>query len=187
MQQHGIARFQPRVDLHHPVYCGQPAHGRGRGVLIRNTVRQLEQRRGGHHAFGRIGPQRATIVGNAIPGRNRGHALAHGQHLARALHSDAAGRLDRVVAGAEIGVGKVAAHRMMADPHFARTRIADGDLFERQDFGSANLVESDGLGHRLVLPLLVLGGLMAAFSLAVFTFRDILFAIDDRQHAGGSE
>ena len=74
---------------------------------------------------------------------------------------------------------------MVADSDFAGTRLADRNMFEREDFGSAGLVESDGLGHQLFL-LFSLFDQIARVCLALFTFHDIILIFDDTKAAGGS-
>jgi hypothetical protein len=155
MEQNGVARLEPRVGLHHPVDGRQAAHCRCCSRLVGDAVGKLQQGRGRHDSLRRIGAERTAVVAHPVTGRDIGHAFAHRHHFTRSLDPDPAGRLDRVIAGAKVGIGEIAADGMVAEADFARTRLADSNLLEREDFGSAGLVESDGLGHRLFLLIVV--------------------------------
>jgi hypothetical protein len=46
-----------------------------------------------------------------------------------------------------VGVDVIDADDGMADPRFARTGVADGDLFPAEHFGTAGGVNANGMGH----------------------------------------
>ena len=83
---------------------------------------------------------------DAIADREAGHAVADRVDDAGAVAARRVGqrRLDRVGAGADVGLDRVHAGGVDPDPHLARSGPRIGHLGEGQDFGSAEGRHTNG-------------------------------------------
>ncbi len=151
VDQHRVTGFHP-VDAPQQVVGRHAAqHHRGGGALL-DVVRQLHQARGRHDAGLGIGPGRRRGIGHPVAFLEGRHPFPHVLHHARGLHAQAArqGR-QRVESGAEVDVDEVQAHGGLAQAHLAGSGFTHLDGFPAHDLGAAGLVDSDCMGHGVLL------------------------------------
>ncbi len=131
------------------------------GLLEGDRVGQLHQPLGGMDLHLGVGAQGAGGPGHAVADLQVGDAGADRLDHARAFPADRRGQRQRVQAAAMVGVDVVEADGLEADAGLVGAGIADRDLVPLQDFGAAGLVESDRVGHCLLLSFVRLVRLVA--------------------------
>ncbi len=76
-----------------------------------------------------------------------GYAGANGLDHADRVGAEAIGQRQRVTPGAEVDVDEIDRDAGVADARLAGPGVTDLDILQREHFGSADAVESNGLGH----------------------------------------
>src|SRR5258705_10901809 len=95
-----------------------------------------------------MGAERRGAVCYGIAGLKIGDAGADFLDHAWRLTAEAARQLRRIDPGAIVDVDKVQSDRGVADAGLARSGLGERDLLPDHDFGTAGLVEADGVRHR---------------------------------------
>ena len=133
-----LVQLQRFVRRPRPRRCARAARSRRR--LTRTSRQRAGVRRAAHRAAG---------IGDPVAGRDVGHALAHRQHLTRALVPGREGqsRRCRIETRAKVGVDVVQTDRRMADQRFARAGRSRLDILQAHDLRSAGLMHPDSLDH----------------------------------------
>jgi hypothetical protein len=81
-----------------------------------------------------------------------GHTFTDSLDHASAFHTQTGRHGHGVQTGTVVDVNEVQTDRMMANAHFARARITDGDFYPFEVFWAAGRVEFDGMdGHEYLL------------------------------------
>ncbi|MCY1520145.1 hypothetical protein D9M68_549160 [compost metagenome] len=154
MEQHEVARLQAfgGQRLLQQVLRGEALEHHGRAGLEGDVVGQFAHALGGHHAQFAVGAGRLARVGGAVAHLQVRHALAHCLDDARGFHAQLQRHLERVQAGALVGVDEVQAHGLVADADLAGAGLAHLDLDDLQFLGTAVAVDTDGFAqHRCCL------------------------------------
>lgn len=146
MDQDGVAGLHA-IGAPQQVLRGEPLQHHRRTLLEADRVRQFHQALGRHVAHFGVGAERAAGIGDAVAHRDIGHALADRLHHARALQADTRRQADRIQAGPVVGIDVVETDRVVAHARLARSRSGQIHRLPLQDFGTAGLMEADGVAH----------------------------------------
>ena len=153
VEQHEVAGHQAfgRQRLLQQVLRCQALEHHRRAGFERDRVGQLAHALGRHHPGLAVAAGRVAGVSRAVADPQVGHACADRLDNASALHAQVQGQRVGVQAGALVDIDVVQADRVVADTDLAGTGFADGQVDELHHFGSAVLLDLDGLVHGLVL------------------------------------
>ena len=143
MQQDGVATLHPWVGFEQPIGGAEAAHGHPCGGFVRDIDRQLDERSDRHDAFGRVGTQRATGVGDPVADAIAIDVRANCFDDAGRFDAHAVGKRDWIIALPEVRIGEVHADRDVANADFAFARIADRLIFDPENLRTAGFVESN--------------------------------------------
>jgi hypothetical protein len=138
------------ADLHHAVekHVGRhPFKEDGRRVLVGHVRRELQEAVGRKVGFGRIGPDRAATISDAIAFRKNGHAGPHGFDHSGGLDAETGRQWQREGARALVDVDEVEPDRGMAHADLAGRRRRQIDILERHRIDASGDVNLDCLGH----------------------------------------
>jgi hypothetical protein len=124
-------------------------HDRRRGAIV-DRARQLHHfRRIDQPRLG-ISAERAGAVGDAVCDLESLNAGTDLFDYARRLESDGGWQIgDGIEPGALIDVDEVEPYRRLPQTNLSRPRLADLDLFETQDLGSAGFMHTHCVNHQI--------------------------------------
>ena len=144
VDEHGHPRLDPSAILDQNRGGRALQHQRGR-ILVRHVVGQADELVRRHRPMRGIGAARGEAA-DPIADREAGHALAQRLDHPRAFLSQHCGQLDRVEAGAVVGVDIVEPDRRRAQPHLARAGFGKRGADELEHVRPAGLCNALDMG-----------------------------------------
>jgi hypothetical protein len=140
-----------RVDLAKQVLRGQALHHQRRGDPVGDAVGKRDQELGRNQPHVGIRALGAEQVADPVAGTDVGDAVADRLDDADGIAAEPVGQRQRIAAGAKVDVDEVDRHVAVAHARLARARCADLDGLQLEHLGAAGLVETNGLGHGVIL------------------------------------
>jgi len=129
-------------------WAGHALEHHRRRLSVVDAVRDGDQAIGRHQPFLGIGADRRVGVGDPVAGLELGDAGAHRlDHAGRFEADDSRQGTRRIEAGPMIDVDVIEPDRRLPNARLTRPWCADVDVLVFQHFGSAVLVDANGLGH----------------------------------------
>src|SRR5204863_7896181 len=116
------------IRLAKQILNGEPFEHQRRGGAVVDAIGQLDESLRRHHPLGRIRPDGAAAVRNAITRLHPVDAAAYRFDDAGRLAADAGWQRYRIEAAAMISVDEVDADRRVAHPRFTGTRSRKRDF-----------------------------------------------------------
>ena len=149
VEKNRLAAFE-RKRLAQKILHGEPLEHERRRHALGHAVGQLDQPIGRHHPNFRIRAWRAAAVCDAIAGLDVADAGPDCLDYTGAFAAETRRQRELIQPATLISIDVIEPDRGLAHARFAGCGIADRDLLPLQHFGTAGLVNANGMRHRLL-------------------------------------